>query len=293
MTVILFLSFLFTSPLIVKYVKGWKKLLIFLQQIIVLVYLAIVTIQYGLVLDPWSRLFTLKSSSMQIDLDRTHSILIWESILSYMTNCFYFKIYIYCLMQSLDIYKLICSPFEYADFSNTRNFMKCLFIACCVSCLAAIDHVAVINLYFSSEPAKIIEELKSHQSILHSLRLFTIFKLALIKTLLLVANLKLVVAIRKSLNESVDISGRKKQSSKRLLFFSLLPLCFNILFSIHELLAIVFSFKTYDGKEAFVSDEVIMNLTIVVLTLQPLSYLAAYFYLFPGLRKVAQCQKQK
>ena len=199
-------------------------------------------------------------------------------------------------MQSLDIYKLICFPFEYADFCNTRNFIKYLFMACCVSCLATIDHAAVviINLYFkiSSDPTKFMVEIQRHE-IIHSLRFLTIFKLALIKIVLLVANLKLVVAIRKSLNESVDISGRKKQSSKRLLFFSLLPLCFNILFSIHELLAIVFSFKTYDGKEAFVSDEVIMNLTIVVLTLQPLSYLAAYFYLFPGLRKVAQCQKQK
>ena len=143
----------------------------------------------------------------------------------------------------------MCFPFKYAYFFNTRNIIKYLFLTCCVSCLAAINHLAVVISRSALIPPKQIE---NHESLLQCLRFLTPFKLILVKTLQLVANLKLDVAIRKSLNESVDFFGRQIKSPARLFSFSLLPSCFNVFFSIHESLAIVFSFTAYNDSEAFV-----------------------------------------
>ena len=302
MIVISFLSCLCTSPLIIKHIKGVKKLFIGLQQISAFIYLVIVALNYGVVTDSTmaigSQPIIVKAFSREIDYDRSRTFLLWKSTLLFMANFFYFGCYIIGFMQSLDVYQMICFPFEYKDFCETRNIIKCFLIGCCFSLLAAVDHgIAVLvalayKIGSESDPYSIALQWKSHGNILWGLHIFATLKQALIKTVLLAANSMFVIAVRRCLNESVTTSGRQKRLYDRLYKFSILPVCLNLIFSVHEALSITYSFTYDDGYETFLSEGVIMSISVVVLTIQSLSYLAAYFYLFPGLGKAMMCSKQ-
>ena len=289
------------TPLIMKHVLGLKKILIAFQQLCVILYLSIVVLNQNLS----TYIASLASLSTG---NITYSILtardiqnFGKSLSTFFLDFFRWEYYFLSLLQSLDVYVLICKPFRYNDFANNFKVLKMVSLGALACFIFSIDHIIVllVNAFYLAENER---EILTKDDILRWLSYADIGKHVGLKVAYSVAVIKMALSIRKCLSDSSKLTDKSKSLNlhQRLFRFTLIPLSLNFLYATHEGLDIyniickysdyVRKYKTFQPG-MFIKPDIIACLTATNIFMGTLIYVIGYFSLFSELRKI--CSRSK
>lgn len=209
-------------------------------------------------------------------------------------DCFY---YFVCLMMSFDIYKMICDPFGYREFSHWKNVGRILLGGSFV-CLTLGSHnflLMLIKIFYQSDD--LLDSYGSgYRQAMHGSNIFNLVRIVIIKLIYSIA----VFIISKKIKEKLVESERLHSSGqcnwtlyKNIYHFSLIPFWINFIRSFHEfifalrpLMLLLDNFGNFNcsGKWYFRSD-IIFCATLIVHVLSSFSYIIGLFIFFPKVRK--------
>ena len=142
------------------------------------------------------------------------------------------------MMQSFDLYTMICNPFQYADLVQKNLIWKYLGLGCLLCFMLASDNlwIVAVALYWFRDGKTFMIYYRTYNEIANNIDKYTIGKTIMIKIAYAVVIGKMSWTTKKALEESTKMVGSKSKTNlhRRLLYFSLLPLFLNVVFSIPE-----------------------------------------------------------
>lgn len=196
-------------------------------------------------------------------------------------------------MNSLDLNKMICFPFQYAEYCQWKNVLRRLTLGVILSFAFAHHELFRLVSIYNTQDIKV----RSKYRIILSLE--NIF----VETVVMIAcsalTVRKSVMTRKVLWDSAQIGeSRKNRDYKQKLFiFSLIPLL-NIAICFWPDMCICFihlieTVKAYNGDTVKDDNEMMSTLIIIrnaSFTVISFFSLIVYFLLFPSIRKKLFCQ---
>ena len=276
-----------------------KFILFFLQMVAVLLSLITGIIQYA-VFDRefWFYIQNLVASRAGFTIDE---VVIRKKVISFFKSFFYLLYYFLSMMQSFDLYTMICNPFQYADLVKKNIIWKYLGWGCLVCLVLASDDlwVVAVALYWFQDNVSYMIHSETYDKIANDIDKFTKGKIFLIKIVYAAAILKMSWGTKKALEESAKMAGSKSKIyvHRRLFYFSLIPLFLNIIFSIPESIAEFNQQRETNfnldclTESWYQREDVRMILMGTVLPIAVILYIVAYLIIFPKLRARFLCMK--
>ena len=216
--------------ILIRHLCGMRKMFIVLQQFFILAYLVLELGQIVLKLKPDETDMFVKQK------------LYWlKGILELLQNYCYYEYYFLALMQSIDIYQMVCKPMGYADFLQKTNMARYMLIGS-AGCLSLASAVFIPNLIVELTYPKTDIEFPTYFYQYNRTRLwirscnlciFMIVKIIYSTKIVMIASLT-----KTGLDESANrVSlSEKKTLYQHLFYFTLIPLFLNFLFFASELL---------------------------------------------------------
>ena len=299
---------LISLPVFFKHINGTRRVYISLQQASIIVRLIVMILRYliihyyedgegisGILAEKFNHWLALGDVDATIG-NQGHwtklsymQLSILNRLFIFLEDFAYYEYYFLSLLQSVDIYKMICDPINYSDFCTSLKVAKYNLVGLFCCFLSASDNF--IKLVCD------IDFLDSYQiNLLLGIEIFNVIKLALLKMFYSISVMKLAYLTRAALNESVRTSNRKISLYKRIFFFSLIPFFISILFTANEVfklgeaLAILLNFDC-KSKMIFLREDVKMGIATSLPTIGSLIYIFGYIALFPDVRKTLFCKK--
>ena len=198
------------------------------------------------------------------------------------------------MMNSVDLYMMICRPLKYDDFRETRNVVKMIAIGSGVCILINCEHVALIlldTLYSSNVANVILERFHLTEKIILGIHIFSAVKIIITKGIYSIAVIKISLMTRNGLRQSAKMSNNnknKENAHRRLFIFSLIPLFLSILFTANEVLFVVKSILRTDNlcyPHWIFRHDVTFGISASFFTFGSLVYFGGYLILFPQIRQ--------
>ena len=230
-----------------------------------------------------------------LSVDQTYKL---EKSLNLAKYFAYYNLYFMSLMQSVDVYKMICKPFDYNEFCRGK-LMKYISVGACMCLLASSDQI--VSWYFGLAFMDLIsnESLQAavaEQKAYFGLSVFDFLKTILIKILYSWAAIRLAWLSRAGMKESSKMSKRQSTICVRIFYYSLIPLFLSLLFSVHEVFLLL---KPFIGRRSYLEiniyfpkDDVITGIQVSVITFGSLLYCIGYVILFPNVKNVFSCNSE-
>ena len=176
------------------HLKGIKKVLITMQQFCIIVHHTCLAL-------PWF-VFRQEILNSLVDDDNTRKYADdfmavektkYEAILKTLADVMHYQYYFLSLMFSIDIYKMVCHPFQYSEFSSAKNLFKYLAIGTGVCLVLATDSMAMIfvlpefarsqkKISLSLEVNQLKDTQKYQENVLYGFEIFKLVKLIILKT---------------------------------------------------------------------------------------------------------------
>ena len=230
-------------------------------------------------------------------------VIMLKKLIAFFMSFFYLFYYFLSLMQSFDLFTMICNPFQYADLIQKRVIWKYLaggVILCLI--LASYDLWTIFAaLYWLQDGRAFLFYRDTYKSIANNIDKYTIVKIIVIKIVYAAAVMRMAWRTKKALAESAKMAGTKAKVNlhRRLFYFSLIPFFLNVVSSIPEAITEVTQERgTYLDKDCLkhgwykrVDVKEIMLGT--VLPLACISYIVAYLIIFPQLRARFFCKENR
>ena len=203
-------------------------------------------------------------------------------------NMFYFL----SLMQSLDIYVMVCKPMAYTDFVQKRNVMKNLFIGTVISFLLASEKIMdlLFTLYYQYGGYH-HDRFLLHKNMHFAIHLFILVAFIIAKIIYSLAVVRLAFFTRAGLLESSRMSKKKGNLHKKLFLFTLIPMILCMLFTVHEVLTLANEIKPINS--VIFSEQVREGLSSFMLTVGSCAYYFIYLILFSQVRDVFMCKSKE
>ena len=298
---------LLTLPALIMEMKGPRRVLIVLQQVFLFGHHIFVAL-------PW---LLRKKNFIDDFMDTAEASVHYSSILSIriitieilfaiLRNIFQYQFYLTSLMQSMDVYKMVCSPFDYKEYSSMKNLIKQILVGTMVCLALCLDTVARGFLL----PA-VIHGGHGGQSkagsIAKGIAVVEVVKTVSFKILYSIAICRLAYMTKKGLSQSFEISqdAKRKRKHQRIFYFTLIPFFLNLVFVGQEVMD--WDFQTL-GKivtqDIALSEYISQNMgningsasqivRLVLFSLGSFAYTIGLFILFPHVRKMYVCHSQK
>ena len=195
------------------------------------------------------------------------------------------------LLQSLDVYVMICWPLNYSAFCETKSFLKYLSFGSVSCLLLSLDDLLTlftkIQLYFFSDSntISIYIDLITKDSVVYRANIFKVIKIPLVKFIFVSVIVKMANSVRKSLKQSEGMGNHHAGNlSLRLYLYTLLPILFGLLLLPHEILSVVRDFG-YSNKSILFREDIIFVMAACTYTLASITYYMAYLILFRSVRE--------
>ena len=219
-------------------------------------------------------------------------ILLLESSLGMIKCLSQYMYYFLSLMQSYDVYVMVCKPFDYAEFTKKCNVAKyfigglafCFVIACDSFANLAFEIFLAIQGTLDGQTSR-ERYFNLHENVRYGMGIFGIVKLIMLKLAYSVAVVRMAWLTRESLVRSSKISKLNRGLHHHLFYFSLIPLFGSVLFTGHELMI---SLKMV--KWIKVSDFIIICIQSSIVAFGSLFHFFGYILVFPLVRKKIMCQ---
>ena len=290
-------ALLFT-PLFKKHLQLTKFILILLQMITVLFFLIIGVVIYTV----FNSSFLNYMQNVVGDRDELNAkdVVIRKKVLSFFKSVSYLLYYFLSLMQSFDLYTMICNPFQYANLVEKNLIWKYIGWGCLLCLVLASDDlwIVAVALYWFQDNKMYMDHFDTYNQIADNIDKFTIGKLTLIKIVYAVAIFKISWKTKKALEESSKMAGSKTKTKlhRRLFYFSLIPFFLNIAFSIPEAITVLNQRRETTlnlnclTESWYQRDDVKNILMGLALPIAVISYIVAYLIIFPKLRGSFICK---
>ena len=218
----------------------------------------------------------------------------------FFTEFLYHEFYLFSFLQTLDIYILMCKPFQYKEFCKRSHVLKLILKGSIFCMLIESEHLFTIssNLYFAFvyDTKTIFMAMYKQQQIQIWISYLVAVKFLIVKIVYFISVAKMVFSIRKSFDESSKLTSKTSSVSvkRRVSNFALIPVFINILFGIHEglyhfstiFVAVNMSQKNFRCSEIFIiRKDVVVCLTAINLTIGSIIYFIGYNALYAKLRE--------
>ena len=285
-------------PLLVYHLKGARRIYTMAQQICIILN----SILFGVTQ------FTLKTTTfMEKASGRIfHSAIILNIIFTSLGSFLYYHFYFLSLMQSIDIYILVCWSFHYKKFSSTIAGLKMVALGAGLCLLIISDELAILvrvtvsNLFDKHLPVfQNALVLKSWKGFVRIARIFSLVKLCLIKISFAIAILRIALSVRKQLISSMALAANvcRKRRYTSLLIFVCVPLLIDIVFIGYDLtlfLDFAYGYSEQDKCRNAHSAESMDSAAIRTLVFMVNSFIQSisYLVLFPKIRKSFWCKTE-
>ena len=219
--------------------------------------------------------------------------IIGQQVIQFFQSFFYYEFYFISIMNSFDIYMMTCHPLDYSEFKQWRKYVKYLVYGSLVCLCFSIDHlfyiVAAIALTFSKT------RVMHYVPVSDKLDKFSLVKMIILKIVYTCLNLKMIIATRKALKTSLQMTQKsdKQELHRRLVVFLIIPLCLSVVYVIPEVFDAVYPQPSHATVECSypVRFEVRYCITAGVVTLGSLAYFVGYFILSQKVRQIIMCKR--
>ena len=285
-------------PLLARHLKGARRIYTMAQQICTILH----SILFGLTqFMVNSTTFMEKYSS-----DGVFYSAIVESILGLLRSFLYYFFYFLSLMQSMDIYVMICWSFQHKKFSCTTTGLKMVALGAGICLFLSSDELALtIRVALTSSTflknqvrSEIDLDLKSWLKFYLIASIFFLVKLCLIKISFAIAIARIAQLVRHQLISSMAMPANvdRRRRYNALLVFVCVPLLMNVIFIVYDA-TIILDFITYYGQEFKCNNEEIffkdaVTVRAFVFTLNSFIQSISYLVLFPKFRKSFWCKTE-
>ena len=293
------LSGMFFFPHIMKHVKGFKKMTILLQQLSLSFHLLLIVLHRALATQSIFSYFEFSNLRKDYkdkfgDYDLRE---IGDQISFFFSQYLFAQYYFFSLIQCMDVYVMVCKPFDYEEFSRRTHLctLKLKGVLACLLYSSQYLIAMVLPILLSSEHSPHIALLK-RMDIKWWMHVFYVVKLLLCKLIYTMVVMSMAKMIKTSLKVSNELVNNQKNLTvhKRLYKFALIPVFLNFFFVPYESLNAFFSFYYFGKKDC--SDETLFSLKVTVQILHVFTLSAAsgisygaYVLLFSNLRKSLRC----
>ena len=285
---------MFFLPLLVKVLKGPRRIFIILQQLSILCFLA-----FSLISN-WSNsdVSDMQKAMEQVSEFRNKSTttaviksVVFGKTVEFFQDFCYYEFYFLAWMHSWDMYEMICNPLKYADFCKKLHLIKVILSGTGVCALLACTNIvnmtiAIILLTFNDG---LDQSVLKYNNITDGINIFDIIKTVILKVVYSVVITRLSLSSKSGLDQSSKMASNQndqKSIFKKFFYFSLMPIFINILFLIHEIPDATFSvFNESTCGSHLVRVDIRFCLTTSAVTIGLLSYLFSFLILFPKIRK--------
>ena len=203
--------------------------------------------------------------------------------------------YFFSLIQCMDVYIMVCKPFDHEEFSRKTHLCTLMSKGCLACLLYSSQHLIamvfpiVLPLKHSHTAFLVRMNIKWWMNVFHVVKLF------LCKVIYTMVVISMAKTISTSLKESNELGNHQKNKTvhQRLYRFALIPIFLNFVFLPYEILKSFFSFYYFEMKDcsgSFFPMKVTVHIfhVITLSAASGISY-AAYVFLFTNLRKSIQC----
>ena len=213
----------------------------------------------------------------------------------------YFTYYFFSLMQSIDIYKMVCDPFSYSEYSELKNIVRQLVIGCSICFLLACDNFTYIAAaaIVLKDPSKYLldwsPEMNFYFRISRCTEIFHAVKILTMKLLYSGLVIFLSHKTRLGLLESENMANVRNQAKvsaqRRIFLFALVPLGINFFYLIPELLIEIFPNPQLISMDSGTTPPVHVRscISACMVTIGSFSYFIAYPIVFPAVRRYLCC----
>ena len=280
-------------PVLITYLKGMRRIFVVLQQVCIIIYLSLTIVHISHFIKP-SALDLHKVFGGSAKHANPISLGIGRQLLDFFKFFFYFEYYFFSLMQTVDLYQMICQPFHYESFSTFRNIAKLAFVGSGICFLLAIEPLIETVVFFHAFGIS-IEAIVELKDFFFNIRIYTVVKLICAKAVYALIAGKLAYDIRQKLNESSAMQSNKQRESahENLFRFNLIPLFVNILLIGHDIPTLKFLFNEINDCSLNHTEPILILISATSFTLTSFSYSIGYIVFFPKIRAAIQCRQCK
>ena len=280
-------------PLLGWYLKGPRKVYSILQQLCITLYLIfLVATQTSINRNnnnPHFKSIPLGTLSSYVEF--------WvEQFLSLGRWILYCDFYFFSLMQSVDVYVMICHSFEYEGFTKTRNIVKITAIGASLCCLGCVDNLVRTSYEYMFLQDIIDYDYDFLRRMLRGTWYFAIVKLGVIKIAYAVTISKIGYAVKSKLDASTELMRNDERVSlyQSLTKFVYIPLITNFILLGHDIpyLANLYLIS-YSVCDSNISSNIgfWQNMSAIGFTIASFSHVLGYAFLFPKLANAFACFK--
>ena len=271
-------------PILLKHVKGPRRILMVLQQICIIGYLSLMTVFMIFMMKPTGQDWI--KSILWRDGTKLRSLGIGLHLLEFWKYFFYFAYYCFSLMQTIDLHCMICQPFRYETFAKTKNVVKLALAGTGVCLLLSIE--SLVRMFFVWHVRKVsLSVTYSVHYYFGIIRVITVVKFGIAKLTYTLFAGKLALEIKTKLAEMSALSTNQDRSSTNIALFrfNLIPLIVNIFLLGHDIPLLIILFMN-KGRNCSMKplEPIFIIVSAVSFTVTSFSYSVGYISLFPKIR---------
>ena len=278
-------------PLLIKVLKGPRRMIVVLQQLSILCFLALVIIRLTIT----ENFDTVKAIQHATSKNGTKTAIMttamMENFVEFFQNFCYYEFYFLALMHSWDMYEMICNPLKYAEFCKMSQLIRVILSGTGICALLAFTHIVelIITFIIFTNYHFLDQIIQKTRDAIDGMKIFDIIKTTVIKIVYSVVITKISLTTKHRLDQSLKMNtineNNPKWVYKKFFYFSLLPTFINALFLIHEIPNATFTLFSHTCTSHLVRGDVRLCLTSSVVTMGILTYLLSFLILFPKIRK--------
>ena len=288
-------------PIVVKFLSGVKRVVVISQKICIVSYLLFLILKNvfanGSVIEYWNDEF-IHGHGSYLDFF-TH-----KHIFEFFQSFFYHEFYFMSLLQSFDIFKMVCFPLQYHEFCEAGvqlQYFVCGTMACLFFASESLMHIT-IAVIFLSDQKKLISDQSSYylyNKIFKGIKIFDLTKTIAFKLIYAAAVVRLSLKTKEALHQSSQMAASEAKASlhRRLFYFSLIPLFINVLFTFPEVLWLLDPIDQHvvdcEGQSILLRDDVRVCIAAATVTVGSFFYVVGFTLLFPKVRNAITCQKKE
>ena len=301
-------------PAVLKSLTGNNRILFILRQFWVVIYL-IMTLLFSLTTSKTSffmfsnrpkvkKVFHILFPELDFEDFETEHKKDWDSLsinqvrllqccLELAQTFSYHKFYFLSLLQSIDVYVMICEPFRYEEFC--KKLLKYLTIGAGLCLVTASEQMVTLffELYYIAlrNDRGLYVQIgyhRTHENFFVGLSVFSFVKAMLIKLAYSLVVVRLAWLTRAGLINSNRLLNRNSNLHVRIFYFSLIPLFLSAISTVHEVLELYLGISK--DENSLPGHHIITGIQASVIMIGTFFYCGGYLILFSNLRKIVLCK---
>ena len=223
----------------------------------------------------------------------------------YCKDFFYYLHLLLCFISNTDVNRMICNPFEYAEFCTWKCLGKYLAFGV-VFCILLASESIILTIFLSGSYLRnyyfFLRDYDLYVKVRFGVNIFFLVTIVVIKVVYSYVVIQMAKKTKKSLRESEELASqnagnaeRKRKMHRRIYHFSLIPLVLSILCSFHDIFERFLPIVEYQGKfrgcfQVFIKKEIVVCFSAGIFSVSSCSYIVGLFIFFPKIRNSIQCK---